>query len=202
MSNQITESKMTAQEARECIDQINDNLKDTRDLLLELYERKGWSVLGYDSWRSCVTGEFKEKERYLYYQLAAAKTEQNLCTLVQKDEEIPETHLRPLASLPADQQREVYQKAVETAPEGKVTAKHIEETVREMTEENEVVKEPPEPPKPSPVMIAEDFLSAYAEMRKQIVKAQNDKWTTTTRTEAVKFIGRLLEMVTREGDEK
>lgn len=40
--------------------------------------------------------------------------------------------VRPLTRIkdPAEQ-REVYQRAVETAPEGKVTAKHIEETVQE-----------------------------------------------------------------------
>jgi hypothetical protein len=40
-----------------------------------------------------------------------------------------ERTIRPLAHLEPDQQREVYQRAVETAPEGKVTAKHIEEIV-------------------------------------------------------------------------
>jgi hypothetical protein len=106
---------------------IVDNVEQTKP-----HERKGWQSLGYDSWRACVTGEFQEKQAYLYYQLAAAKTERNVSTLVEKDQPIPETHLRPLAKLPPDQQREAYQKAVETAPEGKVTARHIEETVKEM----------------------------------------------------------------------
>ncbi len=41
-----------------------------------------------------------------------------------------ESHLRPLKNLQPEQQREVYQKAVETAPNGKVTAAHVEATVR------------------------------------------------------------------------
>ncbi|MCE5265549.1 MAG: hypothetical protein LLG97_18735 [Deltaproteobacteria bacterium] len=36
-----------------------------------------------------------------------------------------ETQCRPLASLPAPQQREVWNEAVEAAPDGKVTAAHV-----------------------------------------------------------------------------
>jgi len=41
--------------------------------------------------------------------------------------EIPESQLRPLTKLrnKPDQQREAWQKVVETAPEGKVTAAHV-----------------------------------------------------------------------------
>lgn len=228
MNDQITEPTMTEPEARECIQQVHDNLMDTRELLLDLHDRSGWKVLGYDSWEKCVTSEFKDKRTYLFYQLAAAKVERNLVqsTIVDKIGTLPETHLRPLAKLDPDQQREVYRQAVETAPEGKVTAKHIEETVKEINggvaerlkaatgddspirvsdvnnQYNPTAGSNPAPTKPEPTIIAPDFLAAYAEMRKQIVKAQGDKWTTTTRTEAVKFITRLLEMVTREGEEK
>jgi len=37
-----------------------------------------------------------------------------------------ESHLRPLTGLAPEQQREVWQEAVKTAPGGKVTAKHVE----------------------------------------------------------------------------
>jgi hypothetical protein len=40
---------------------------------------------------------------------------------------ISERAVRPLTSLPSDLQREVYQRAIDTAPEGKVTARHVEE---------------------------------------------------------------------------
>lgn len=121
---------MTVFEARECVKKINENIQNTRVLLLELYEREGWRALGYTSWRSCVVAEFKDKENYLYKQLAAAKTERNICTAVQK-EPIPERVLRPLTSLPPEEQKELFQQAVETAPEGKVTARHIEKTIQE-----------------------------------------------------------------------
>jgi hypothetical protein len=39
-----------------------------------------------------------------------------------------ESHVRPLVGLSPDQQKEVWTEAVKTAPGGKVTAKHVEET--------------------------------------------------------------------------
>jgi len=52
---------------------------------------------------------------------------------VQNFGQIKESHTVPLSKIkdPAEQ-REVYQRAVETAPDGKVTAKHVEETIQEV----------------------------------------------------------------------
>ncbi len=66
-----------------------------------------------------------------YQLIKAAEVQDNLSTIV--DKPINEAQARPLTAIKdPDQQREVYQRAVETAPEGKVTAKHIEETVKEV----------------------------------------------------------------------
>lgn len=43
-----------------------------------------------------------------------------------------ETHVRPLTKLPPDQQPEAWREAVETAPDGKVTAKHVASVVRRL----------------------------------------------------------------------
>ena len=43
-----------------------------------------------------------------------------------------EAQARPLTQLPAEQQAEAWTRAVETAPEGKITAAHVESVVREM----------------------------------------------------------------------
>jgi hypothetical protein len=132
MENAIAIKMMVYKEAREVVEQINSNMNNVRHLVLDLYEREGWTALGYPTWRSCVVAEFKDKERYLYYQLEAAQTERNICTKVQN--QIPETHLRPLSKLQPAQQREAWQKAVDTAPDGKVTAAHVYKIVKGMTE--------------------------------------------------------------------
>ncbi len=65
--------------------------------------------------------------------IAAAGVIENLGTMVPI---LPATErqARPLAPLPPEQQREAWRVAVETAPGGKVTAAHVEATVRAMTE--------------------------------------------------------------------
>ena len=62
--------------------------------------------------------------------IAASEVADNLTTTVAK---IPsERTIRPLTTIKdPEEQREVFQEAVETAPNGKVTAKHIEKTIQE-----------------------------------------------------------------------
>ena len=142
MSEEVVVVLMTKQEARACVENIKASDRNTRALLLDLYERHGWEALEYDSWRACVVGEFKQSERYLYKQLEAAQVEKAICPIGQNSiGAIKESHLRPLTSLPPAEQREVYQRAVETAPEGKVTAKHIEETVSKMNKKGYIYTE-------------------------------------------------------------
>lgn len=120
---EIAIRKMTEAEARECVNKINANMSNVRLLVLDLYECEGWAAMGYASWRECVTAEFKQSQRHLYEQLEAAKVEKNICAIAQK-QEIPESQLRPLTKLRdnPEQQRQAWKQAVETAPEGKVTA--------------------------------------------------------------------------------
>jgi len=50
---------------------------------------------------------------------------------------VSERQARPLARLEPDQQKQAWQKAVETAPEG--TAAHVQKVVREMVEPEKAV---------------------------------------------------------------
>jgi len=120
---------MTRKEARECIDKINANMNNIRSLVLNLYEGEGWKALGYKSWRECVMVEFKTGQSHIYRMLDAAKTERNISPMGE-NQEIPERHLRPLSKLPPAQQKEAWDRAVQTAPQGKVTAKHVENVVQ------------------------------------------------------------------------
>lgn len=82
------------------------------------------------------TFEIYCKERWGYsrpraYQLIeSAKVKENLSTIV--DKPTHESQTRPLAHLEPEQQKEVWQKAVETAPNGRVTAEHVQDVVDEM----------------------------------------------------------------------
>ena len=129
------EARMTREEARTCIDTVHSHLRNARNHILDLHEREGWKALGYESWRACVVAEFPQNQRYLYYQLKAAKVETNICTMVQnprpaKIGNIPERQLRPLADFSPEEQKVIWEEAVKTAPNGKVTTKHVIEVVK------------------------------------------------------------------------
>jgi len=75
--------------------------------------------------------------------IRASEVVDNLGTVVP----IPtsERSIRPLTIIKdPEEQREVYQKAVETAPEGKVTAQHVKNIVREHRGEAVKIEEPKE----------------------------------------------------------
>lgn len=145
MENAIEIRPMIYKEAREVVDKINANMNNVRYLVLDLYEREGWSALGYKSWRECVTAEFKNSQAYLYRQLEAAQAEKVISPI--GENEIPESQLRPLTKLRdnPDQQRQAWQKAVETAPDGKITAAHVSKVVKEITGEQPKQKPEPKP---------------------------------------------------------
>lgn len=148
---------MTAAEARRCAEQIRRGMADVRYLLLDFHEREGWRALGYQNWRECAMTEFGYGQSHVYELLEAARTERAIADVSDTSEKtIPVRQLRPLAGLQPEAKREVWTKAVETAPEGKITAKHVERTVVEWksgnrTERDDSAYKPNKlPPKPVP----------------------------------------------------
>jgi hypothetical protein len=68
------------------------------------------------------------KRQRAYELIGAAQISQNLSEI---SDNLPqkESHAAALASLEPEQQKKVWQKAVETAPDGKVTAKHVKDVI-------------------------------------------------------------------------
>jgi hypothetical protein len=114
---------MTKTEARGLVERIRSHITDARRDVLELYEREGWRVLGYDSWRDCVVTEFEQSQRHLYRLLDAAKVERNLSQVFDNQQndcpigQMPEGVLRPLSKLKPDQQREAWKAATAVQPQ-------------------------------------------------------------------------------------
>lgn len=127
---------MTESEARACADSIKAGIFNVGRQLLDLYERDGWRVLGYTSWRECAQIEFGFKQSHVYRLLEAAEIERNISPMGEIDF-VPERQLRPLAALPPETQRTVWQQAVETAPNGKITAAHVQSTVTQFKREEQ-----------------------------------------------------------------
>jgi hypothetical protein len=72
------------------------------------------------------------KRQRAYELMEAAQVVGNLSEI--SDKPTRESHVAPLASLSPDLQREAWQLAVETAPNGKVTAKHVEDVAAKLKE--------------------------------------------------------------------
>ncbi|MBE7553210.1 MAG: hypothetical protein HS126_19235 [Anaerolineales bacterium] len=125
---------MTETEARVLIEEIKTDISAVGAKLLELHEREGWKALGYSSWRECVTHEFEFGQSHVYRLMDFAKIERNLSPIGENGYPLPtgESVARPLALLDdPEEQREVWQLAVDTAPGGRVTARHVAAVVEE-----------------------------------------------------------------------
>lgn len=132
---------MTESEARACADSIKAGIFNVGRQLLDLYERDGWRVLGYANWRECAQIEFGYKQSHVYRLLEAAQVERNISPI--GETVIPESHARPLVALPPEEQRTVYQQAIETAPNGKMTAAHVERTIERLHNPEQPTDLPP-----------------------------------------------------------
>jgi hypothetical protein len=134
------------------VQKIKNYVGEIRHLILDLFEREGWRSLGYESWSECADKEFGPTRQQVERLLDAARTYRNLSQVVDNQQidapigAIPESQLRPIANLKPEQQREVYKEAVKTAPNGKMTARHMEETKKAIIRPVSFSHEPVTPP--------------------------------------------------------
>jgi len=70
--------------------------------------------------------------------IMATEAMENVKSVTSGNTPSSERQTRPLSKLEPEQQRQAWQKAVETAPEGKVTAAHVARVVKGMTEPEEI----------------------------------------------------------------
>jgi hypothetical protein len=106
--------------------EIGMALREIRDK--ELYR----DVLGYETYEAYVKARWDFSRRNAYYLMDASTVIEN----VNQGSQIPaptnERQVRPLTKLPPEQQPEAWQQAVATAPDGKVTAAHVQRIVKGM----------------------------------------------------------------------
>ncbi|MFA5706797.1 MAG: hypothetical protein WDA41_10620 [Candidatus Neomarinimicrobiota bacterium] len=100
----------------------------------------------YATFEAYCVERWEMKRRYANYLIASAQVVERLGTIVPI---LPatETQARPLTTIPMEQVGEVWQEAIETAPKDKngkpiITAKHVEETVKQWKEADEPYAEP------------------------------------------------------------
>jgi len=89
--------------------------------------RPGAARNGYDTFEAYCRERWKFSKTHANRFIESTKVIKNLTPIGVIPEN--EAQARPLAKLPPEQQQEAWDKVVETAPDGKVTAKHVEEVV-------------------------------------------------------------------------
>ena len=87
---------------------------------------------------------------------------------------------RPLTKLPADEQSDAWSEAVETAPKGRVTAKHVERVVAKRIPVKVEAREPGDDPKPKP--------------------NGSEVWPLRDRKRAAKLLGQLIRVLDQSPD--
>lgn len=130
---------MTADEARQSIYVFKNFRKGMYLTALELYDRDGWKALGYRSWYECAKEELEVGSEDAADRLInAGRVQRNIfgsevtaSSRLLNDAKFSTSALLHLRRLPVEQQREAALQAIETAPNGSVTAAHVERVVDE-----------------------------------------------------------------------
>ena len=156
--------------------------------ILEMHEEDGFPMrkLG-GSW---------ESDRGAIQLMDASKVIDN----VHNCEQIPQTEsqARPLVSLPSDQQREAWQEAVETAPEGKVTAAHVYNIAKGTPIKSSVAKEKmamARKKKTDVEKIDPAFQVAWDLLYEAIKAMRAIKWATMSKADAIKKVSVLIDVL-------
>lgn len=125
---------MSTEEAQSWEREVGQSVNHLRQLLWTGYQREVWHSLGYESWTDCLHAlahKYGFSERHAWRLHSANSTEDLLTPGSVGD--IPEKHLRPLTGLTPEQQREAWEEAVATAPDGNVTGRHVQDVVARLS---------------------------------------------------------------------
>lgn len=115
---------------------LRSSFYEVGSALMEIRNRELYrDVKGYETFESYCKAEWDMSRPRAYQLIDAIQVKENLSTIVDITPST-ESQARPLAKLEPEQQRKAWRKAVETAPEGKVTAAHVSKVVKEMTSDD------------------------------------------------------------------
>ena len=121
--------------------------------LMKIRDQKYYhDVLGFKTFEEYCKSKWDFASNYARRLIASAETVENIKSVPMGTIPQTERQARSLARLGADQQLIAWQKAVETAPDGKVTGAHVYKIVKGMTMEQEKPRSAPQPQIPSDAM--------------------------------------------------
>jgi hypothetical protein len=131
MENAITKNSVELEQLENIIQKNIGAFYKVGRALAEIRD-KGYykKVLGFETFEEYCKARWDLRRTYAFYMIESAKVIDN----VHNCEPIPttESQCRPLTRLEPDKQREAWQKVIDIAPEGKITAALVSKVVRSM----------------------------------------------------------------------
>jgi hypothetical protein len=100
----------------------------------EIQEKRLYKLEGFKSFENYIKEKWGKTRAHAYNLITAAVISEDLFPIISEKVPLPtaETQVRPLTKLKPGERREVWRKACETAPNGKVTAAHVEKVKNEL----------------------------------------------------------------------
>lgn len=181
----ITKNKIELDRLEGIISKNLQSFYEVGRALMEIRDKEYYrDVLGYQTFEEYCRVKWDMNRRYAYYLIDSAAVIENVHHGAQI-EVLPENErqTRPLARLEPEQQKEAWQRAVETAPEGKVTAAHVYKIVKGMAPQ-----QPPreaETPQPQRPCIPEHAIYFATIAISQLERISNDD---PTKEEALSMV--------------
>jgi uncharacterized cupin superfamily protein len=154
------------------------------------------TVLKFESFEEYCKKRWDFASNYARRLIASAATVENIKSVPIGTFPATESQARPLVRLTADQQLIAWQKAVETAPDGKITAAHVCKIVKGMTMADAEVKEKTALRKGADaVKVDPEFQAAWDVMYSSIKKLRIMNWRTMAQDDAIKRLSALVDVL-------
>ena len=168
------------------------------DSLMKIRKEKYYcDVLGYQTFEEYCRKRWDFTGRYARGLMASTGVIDNLAGTIVPLKPVTESQCRPLVRLTADQQLIAWTKAVETAPDGKITAAHVYKIVKGMTMADAEVKEKKALRKGADaVKVDPEFQAAWDVMYSSIKKLRIMNWRTMAQDDAIKRLSALVDVLT------
>lgn len=151
-------------------------------------------VLGYETFEAYCRDRW-DFNRAHAYRLINSATVMNTVSPIGDTKPATESQCRPLSKLPPAQQIQAWEKAVESAPEGKVTARHVARIVKGMVTDEHEKKVHKIKTSIDETRVHPDFEKAYRDFYREVQKSKLEEWKDTSKEEALKLVGYIIDLI-------
>ena len=133
---ELTEPSTIEQQKRlsELEDKIRNAFYEAGLAFREIQEKRLYKLEGFKTFGNYLKEKWGKTRSHAYNLITAAVISEDLFPIISEKVPLPtaQTHVRPLTKLKPGERREVWRKACETAPNGKITEEHVKKVKSEL----------------------------------------------------------------------